>query len=490
MELKEQKMFDVRKNLEDILEQLEVWSKSGTKLHKVELQLFKQLLFLGKLLLQYYVQMVRESVKLKGIPIDSQGSKLKNTGSKTRTYRSIYGVLPISRPKYYSPQDKVVYILDAELGLPKSSYSYVLSDWLSYGATDLDFDQSSKLLERILGQRLEGMQSRRLAYDLSEEVSWFYTQKDWSEVADKEGDFLSLSIDGKGVPIIRRDRDGEYLSTAARLGKGRRKGTKKEATVSVSSSFVARSRDPEGIISALFKKDKADLPKSEVGDHKFHLQKHFRAFMADKTGGIEYGIDHLIKRDPDGKKQIVILIDGEPALRNQTLSMIESKGLSDRLAACILDFIHVLEKVWRVANAYKGEKNEDRQSWVEQQARMLLNSQTEEVIKEWKRIEGLKSYSKTQAKHIKDGINYFEKRIEMMDYKTFLAKGYPITTGAVESACGHFVKSRMENSGMHWAKTGAQKMLDIRAVNKNGDWNKFITAFIDKEQQLLYKSAA
>jgi hypothetical protein len=490
MNLKEQKMFDIRKNLEDILDQLEVWSKSGSKLHEVEIQLFKRLLFFGKLLLQYYVYMVSELVKSKGTPIDNQGNKFKNTGNHIRNYRSIYGVLPISRPKYYSPKNKVLYILDAELGLPKNSYSYVLKDWLSYGATDLDFDQSAKLLERILGQPLAGMQSRRSTYDLSKEVDWFYAQKDWTEVADTEGDFLSLSIDGKGVPIVRRDRDGEYLSTAARLGKGRRKGIKKEATVSVSSSFTARSRDSEGIISALFKKDKIELPNSEVGDHKFHLQKHIRAFMADKTGGIEYGIDHLIKRDPEGKKQIVILVDGEPALRKQTLDMIESKGLSNRLAACILDFIHVLEKVWRVANAYKGEKEEGRQNWVEEQARMLLNSETEEVIREWKRIEGLKSYSKTQAKHIKDGINYFEKRIQMMDYKTFLANGYPITTGAVESACGHFVKSRMENSGMHWAKEGAQKMLDIRAVNKNGDWDKFINAFIDREQQQLYKSAA
>lgn len=29
----------------------------------------------------------------------------------------------------------------------------------------------------------------------------------------------------------------------------------------------------------------------------------------------------------------------------------------------------------------------------------------------------------------------------MIDYKTYLSKGYPITTGAVESACGHFIKA-------------------------------------------------
>ena len=50
----------------------------------------------------------------------------------------------------------------------------------------------------------------------------------------------------------------------------------------------------------------------------------------------------------------------------------------------------------------------------------------------------------------------------MVDYKVYLEKGYPITTGAIESACGHFVKARMERGAMHWGKQGAQNILDIR----------------------------
>ncbi len=78
----------------------------------------------------------------------------------------------------------------------------------------------------------------------------------------------------------------------------------------------------------------------------------------------------------------------------------------------------------------------------------------------------------------------------MLDYKTYLDKGYPITTGAVESACGHFVKSRMERNAMHWGKQGAQEMLNIRAIKKNGDWQEYNQYFIDCEQQEIYNSAA
>ncbi len=78
----------------------------------------------------------------------------------------------------------------------------------------------------------------------------------------------------------------------------------------------------------------------------------------------------------------------------------------------------------------------------------------------------------------------------MLDYKTYLAKGYPITTGAVESACGHFIKSRMDRSAMHWGKTGAQKMLDMRAIKKNENWEEYLKYFIQKEQNMQYKNAA
>ena len=81
----------------------------------------------------------------------------------------------------------------------------------------------------------------------------------------------------------------------------------------------------------------------------------------------------------------------------------------------------------------------------------------------------------------------------MMDYKTYLARGFPISTGAVESACGHFVQCRMERNGMRWSLKGAQNLLNIRAVNKNDNWDMYIKHYIDKEQVALsgdYRMAA
>lgn len=491
MSLKEQKQGQVRKQLDELILHLEASAKKNYRLDQVELELFKRLLNLGLGLLQYYILLVSEIVVLRGSPLDEAGQKMRHAGKTCRRYRSIYGELKIERTKYYSYSDRqVYYAVDEALSLPCGCYSYVLQDWLGYAACELDYDQSAKFLQRILFQDFAGMQSSRVAHHLYEKVEGFYKSQDGGKLAEKDGTYLCLGADGKGVPIIRSDRDGPALSTVARLGKGKPKGIKKEATVCVSSSFTPRKRSAEQLLAALFKHD-SDTPfESQTGDHQFHKQKHVRAFVANKARSIEYGVDHLIKRDPSGKKPIIALMDGAPALKNQILKAIQQKGLEDRLDACILDFIHVLEKLWQVANAYKGENDPDRQQWVEQQARKLLNSQAAQVIAECRRIQQIKTYTKHRAKNIKDCIRYFEKRIDMMDYKTFLEAGYPITTGAVESACGHFVKGRMERNGMRWTLSGAQKMLDLRAVDTNGDWNNFMHYAIEQEQQLLYNLAA
>lgn len=488
MDLKEQKIEDIRKQLANIIENIEEKALKEVKLHEVELTVFRGLLKMGLSLLSYYIFTVSELVKLKGVPKDSQGEKMKHSGRYTRPYRSVFGELGINRPKYYSSTDKTFYPLDKTLGLPSGKYSYVLTDWLGYGAVDLDFAESVNFIERILGQKLQGEQSSRQTYHLSKDVSAYYEAKDWS--TQEEGSHLSVGFDGKGVPIIRSETDRAKESVSARLGRGQKKGVKKEATVCVSSSFTPRPRQSKEILDNLFKvkEDKvATLPKKR---HKWHENKHTRAFLSAKEKAINYGLDNVLKRDITEKKPIIVLIDGDRSLRNGAQEAIKKRGIENRVTAYILDFIHVVEYIWKVANAYKGEKSEEREEWVKQQSLLLLEGKVEQVIEQWQKISTLKTYSVNQAYNIKRGITYFTNHKDMMQYDVYLKEGYPITTGAIESACGHFVKSRMERNAMHWSKKGAQDMLNIRAIKKNGDWDQYTAKFIIDEQNSLYKMAA
>ena len=198
-------------------------------------------------------------------------------------------------------------------------------------------------------------------------------------------------------------------------------------------------------------------------------------------------------------KPIIVLIDGDRSLRKTVERIANKKLITDRISAYVLDFIHVLEYVWKAANAYKGEKNPHREKWVEQheqQADLLLSGQVDKVITSLEAIrdkgknETGKQLSTNQTYNINRAITYFSNHSDMMKYDEYLKIGFPITTRAIESACGHFVKSRMEKNAMHWTKDGAQNMLNIRAIKKNGDWKDYSKSFIHKEQKSLYKSVA
>src|SRR6266436_9250208 len=58
---------------------------------------------------------------------------------------------------------------------------------------------------------------------------------------------------------------------------------------------------------------------------------------------------------------------------------------------------------------------------------------------------------------------YLENNAHRMRYDAYLAAGYPIASGVIEGACRHFVKDRMERTGMSWVPRGAMAMLELRA---------------------------
>jgi len=76
----------------------------------------------------------------------------------------------------------------------------------------------------------------------------------------------------------------------------------------------------------------------------------------------------------------------------------------------------------------------------------ILNSKTDQVIESFKALKAKGRLSKNKKDQIQKSINYFTNHKHKMDYKTFIEKGYPVSSALVESACGHLVKERMEQT--------------------------------------------
>ena len=74
----------------------------------------------------------------------------------------------------------------------------------------------------------------------------------------------------------------------------------------------------------------------------------------------------------------------------------------------------------------------------------------------------------------------------MMHYDQYLKKGMPISTGVVESACGHFIQNRFDTNGMQWTLRGAKTLINLKAISLNDDWDEMMKMYIDREQERLY----
>tara|TARA_Y100000294_G_C8510347_1_gene318514 strand:- start:28 stop:1032 length:1005 start_codon:yes stop_codon:yes gene_type:complete len=319
-------------------------------------------------------------------------------------------------------------------------------------------------------------------------------------ILTRKGAIWPSVADGKGVRILRSERTGlveAVVVPQARLGKGEKRGVKKESVVTVDFSFNPEARNAQEMVKVLMKtqtlqereqakqerkqRREAGLPKPRAA-----LNAHRRATLKGKEDAFSRMMEHVIQRDPTADKKIIALLDGDPALETMALKQLKAHNLELHLDALILDIIHVSDYVWDVGTALYGEKSPQRIQWVEKKLCAILQGKVGRVIGGLKQIRTKNKLRKAQKTTIQKAITYFENHRHMMAYDIYLEKGYPIATGLVEGTCGSLVEDRMEQSGMRWSIAGAQAVLEQRAVVKNNDWEDFWAFYIDMETLRLY----
>jgi hypothetical protein len=264
--------------------------------------------------------------------------------------------------------------------------------------------------------------------------------------------------------------------------------------VSIAFSFDPCARTKEEMLNTLHKKwntgqvaefheavkEQGERPRQSKNTHRM-------AFLCDQPEAVAYGVRNLMLRDTMEEKNVIALVDGGNGLEEAIRDALGCEGMTCRLDAVILDIVHALEYLWVAANAILGENAPKRQEWVEKHLLMMLDNRLQEVIDALYKHHDKPGTTKGEKKAIIRTIQYYQNHGHKMRYGDYLAKGYPVSTGLVEGACGHLIKDRMECSGMQWTKKGAQATLDARATHMNGDWDDFIHIVEQKNQERYYK---
>ena len=134
-------------------------------------------------------------------------------------------------------------------------------------------------------------------------------------------------------------------------------------------------------------------------------------------------------------------------------------------AVRVLDFPHALEHLSAAAQATFGAATAEGAVWLAAQADALQHGAPSAVLVALNQLPVSRASEPFAARQARDGtFGYLAKRLEQLRYAEFLAAGYPIGSGAVESANKLVVERRLKGSGMHWAPGHVNPMLALRNI--------------------------
>ncbi len=404
----------------------------------------------------------------------------KESGLRGRDYFSVFGKLKVPRTCYRCEGYAGIMPLDAEANLPKRCYSHLLQEWMDFFCIRESFGESELSLEKLLGLKLSQSRFEVVNQESSINYDEFYENKE-IPTADSEGELQILSYDGKGVPVIK----SEAAKLQARQGKGEKRQKKKEALVGVSYTTDKKVRTPEEVAENLIYPERAKKEDTDIiPSAKAQNIRRLASLERSKEEVVTEIVADAQRRDPEHNRQWVVLIDG--ALHLWTLVATVLRGVN---YVGILDIIHVVEYLWKAGNALYGEKSTKGKQWVYDHLLSILKGRVGWVIGGLKQTLSKQKLKKSQRKTLVEAVRYFENHRKWMHYNKYLAAGYPIGTGVVESTCGHTVKDRMEGTGRRWSIKGAESMILLRSVYTSGDWDAYWHAHMSLEREKLYSKA-
>lgn len=143
-------------------------------------------------------------------------------------------------------------------------------------------------------------------------------------------------------------------------------------------------------------------------------------------------------------------------------------------AECILDFWHAAEHLTELALALYPDDEAERQQRGGAWRHQLKREGGLSILRALQEIDLKRHLPSAQGAHA-DCVHYFQNHQHRMDYPRYLANGWQIGSGPVESACKTVVANRLKGSGMRWGSDGADALCRLRALylSQPGQWEAF-----------------
>jgi len=367
----------------------------------------------------------------------------------------------IERKHYYSQQEGSTTPVDVLLDAAEATVSAGVREMCSrVNAEAKSFERAAANLERTAQLRISRETLRqivesdgKLALRLSESGGLAPDWKAKDCVGPDGKSLVYLSSDGFMAPLVtqaeKQKRRKQVLERRQRCGKKRR-----------ALGPVKRGADQR------YKEFKAVAFYDHEMEHR----------LVSVTRGDCQAAGRLMRRNAlrigfGSADYRVGNIDGGPWIIGQ----VKQRRLP--MTATGLDFYHLGENVHKARRAIFGEESEAGK----QQAGALLHTAKHEGYEPlWEQLLELRKNARGPARRkAADGLlNYVSDRREMIRYPEFLAHGWQIGSGPMESQC-RVVPDRVKGPGKRWDADNAEAVMALEAIHQSRQWPAYWQALLN-----------
>ena len=407
-------------------------------------------------------------------------------GGHERALGTVFGEVRVRRLAYRAPGAANLHPADAALNLPAERHSHGLRRLAAVESSRGSFDEAVLAIGRATGQGLGKRQVEGLAGRAAGDFDAFYAERQRAPAGAAE--VLVLSCDGKGV-VMRPDalraatakaRATSTTKLETRLSKGEKRNRKRMAEVGAVYDATPAPRSAADVLPAT-EQQRADAAPAPVASNKW-----LTASVAESAAEVVARVfDEADRRDPGRTRAWVALVDGN----NHQIARIEAEARARGApTAIVVDFVHVLEYLWKAAWSFHDEGDPAAEAWVRRHASKVLDGGAARVAGQIRRAATNAGLDRDKRAGADACAKYLANKRAHLDYPTALRNGWPVATGVIEGACRHLVKDRMDITGARWGLDGAEAILKLRALRANDDFDAYWTYHLARERQRVHLS--
>src|SRR5438034_667376 len=322
---------------------------------------------------------------------------------------------------------------DAVLNLPPLGYSWQLQRLAEMYCRSVSYEQGHEFVLAATGVSVGKRQLEQIVVAAAADAERFYRDRDQAAAVPAAGEPgqgpgqglppLALSADGKGVAMLpearrRRTRAPEQRVRTfdKRAGTGEKKGCKRMAETGAVFDVAVPdgpARTPEQVMR----------PEGGTGGKKPPRAQN-RWYACDITAGRDVTIgkvfDQADRRDPDRLRTWIALVDGDIYQLGLFQAAAAARGIT---LAVVIDFIHVLEYLWKAAWCFHPPRDPAMEDWVIAQGLDILHGRVAEVTDRIARLaeDHPPRPGSEHAKNIAKTLSYLRNKQPYMDYPRALA---------------------------------------------------------------------